>query len=196
MLDEIQIHPMARVDMTSTGVAPKVDDLARPFWTDNPKSLNLARACHVAVLTRNLANGTGSQSPGQHYPGSTGPWATQNHTSVFLGAKMRIMSWSQVGGVGVSESSRTPQIELAEISLRRLSVYLLDASAPYIATSRTHSCKTVKAPPKRNDSILVSEFFAFSESACPTRCYRCSWMVRSRRRVSHSSQIRRLGTDV
>jgi hypothetical protein len=103
------------------------------------------------------------------------------------------VSWSRVGAgnLGVSESSRPAQIELAEISLRGR---LLDACAPCIGTPRYHNCQTVKVLAKRNESTPVSEFFA--SSACPIRGYRCSWMARSRRRVSYSSRIRRLGADV
>jgi hypothetical protein len=145
----------------------------------------------------------GSQSLEQYcsIQSSIGPRAIRNHARVLLGAKPRsrssnqtyAMSWSRVGAgnLGVSESSRPDQIELAEISLRGC---LVDACAPCIGTPRYHTCQAVKVLAKSNESTLVSEFFA--SSACPTRGYRCSWMARSRRRVSRSSRNCRVGTDV
>ena len=163
---------MAGVEMTySTSVTPKADALEKPFWTDSRRSLNLV---------------TGSQSCPMR--------ATQNHTRGLLpvGAKTRNRLCREPvtsgGNLGVSESSRSAQIELAEISLRGC---LLDACAPSIGTPRHHSCKTVRVLVKRNGSTQVSGIFQnFASSACPTHGYRWSWMTRSRRRVSHGSRMK------
>jgi hypothetical protein len=151
---------------------------------------------HVTVLTRKVANGTGSQSLEQYSPVVPLDHGLYEIIQEYFwepkrGANYQIKLYRELvmsGGVGVSGSSRLAQIELTEISLRGC---LLDADAPCIGTPRyrlqIHQSTC-------NESTPVSEFFA--SSTCPTRGYRYSWLVRSRRRVSHSSQDSQTRTDI
>jgi hypothetical protein len=119
---------MARMDMTFTSLQSVSlwSDTQRPFWTDSRRSLNLARACHITVLTRKVANG----------------WKPKR------GADHQIKLCRELV-TSKDESSRPAQIELALSSLRGC---LLDACAPCIGTPRYHSCKIVKVLAKRNES--------------------------------------------
>jgi hypothetical protein len=171
---EMQIHRMARMDMTFTSVAPKADALERPFWTDSRRSLNLARACHITVLTRKVANGWKPKRGADH--------------QIKLCRELVTSKDGEPGRLRVVTPG--PNRARAEISLRGC---LLDACAPCIGTPRYHSCKTVKVLAKRNESTPRVSFL-HSPRVRPVVIGVLGWSGLGE--GCRITRIRRLGTDV
>lgn len=193
--------PLARMDMTFTGVAPKADALERPFWTDTRRSLNPACACHITVLIRKVANGPSSQSLEQYYP--VVPLDHRLHKIIqeYLwkpkrGADHPIKPCRELVTSKDGEPGRLrvvtpgPNRARAEISLRGC---LLDACAPCIGTPRYHSCKIVKVLAKRNESTPRVSFL-HSPRVRPVVIGVLGWPGLGE--GCRMTRIRRLGTDV